>query len=185
MNNIWVSSDYHFFHDRKFVYEPRGFSSIEEMNQAIIERHNAIVQDNDEVYVLGDLMLNNNEGGLNCIKQLKGHLHIILGNHCTPTREQLYKTCPNVAEVALAAKLKYKGYHFFMTHYPCQTSNFDDNKPLKQRTINLCGHSHTKDPFLDWKQHPIFHCEMDTNDCYPWNLEDVIYKIREYKELHQ
>lgn len=178
MSNIYVTSDLHFCHNRGFVYEPRGFKNIDEMNEAIVENWNSIVQPDDVVYVLGDIILNDNESGLKLLKSLKGKIHIILGNHDTATREALYKTCENVVEVVLAERLKYRGYHFFMTHYPCQTSNFDDNKPLKQRTINLCGHSHTKDPFLDWKQYPIFHCEMDTNDCCPWLLDDIIELIK-------
>ena len=178
MGNIFVSSDLHFCLNKPFLYEPRGFFNIEEMNKNIVENWNSFVQPEDEAYVLGDIMLNDNEQGLELLKSLNGKIHIILGNHDTPTRESLYRECTNVVEITLAARLKYKGYHFFMTHYPCQTSNFDDNKSLKQRIINLCGHSHTKDPFLDWKQHPIFHCEVDTNDCYPWLLDDIIKLIK-------
>ena len=58
---IFITSDLHFCHDRAFVYEPRGFSNIKEMNQAIVERWNSTVQPEDIVYVLGDIMLNNND----------------------------------------------------------------------------------------------------------------------------
>ena len=30
---IWFTSDTHFFHNKNFVYEPRGFTSVEEMNK--------------------------------------------------------------------------------------------------------------------------------------------------------
>ena len=67
---IFVTSDLHFCHDRAFVYEPRGFSNVEEMNQAIVERWNAVVQPEDIVYVLGDIMLNNNEEGIRLFNSL-------------------------------------------------------------------------------------------------------------------
>ena len=51
MNKIWVTSDWHFCHNRQFVYVPRGFSSIQEMNEAILTNHNNIVDANDDVYV--------------------------------------------------------------------------------------------------------------------------------------
>ena len=38
MSKVWFTSDSHFCHDRGFVYEPRGFKNIEEMNVAIVER---------------------------------------------------------------------------------------------------------------------------------------------------
>ena len=51
---IWLCSDWHFCHDRGFVYEPRGFNSIEEMNETIVNKHNSIVLPEDDVYILGD-----------------------------------------------------------------------------------------------------------------------------------
>ena len=60
MSQIWITSDWHFCHSQPFLYEPRGFKNQYEMNAAIIERHNAIVQADDEVYALGDCILNDN-----------------------------------------------------------------------------------------------------------------------------
>ena len=174
---IWMTSDPHFCHNREFLYAPRGFSNVYEMNEAIVERWNSVVGIDDDVYCLGDIMLNDNEQGIKLLKSLKGNIHIVLGNHDTDTRIDLYSNCWNVVEIELAIKMKYKGYHFFLSHYPCMTSNFDDDKPLKQRLISLCGHTHTKDPLLHWIDHPIFHCELDTNNCYPWNLDEIIKNI--------
>ena len=39
--NVFFTSDTHFCHDRGFVYEPRGFKNIEEMNEAIAKRKKA------------------------------------------------------------------------------------------------------------------------------------------------
>ena len=62
--SIFVTSDLHFCHDRDFLYEPRGFKSVHEMNEAIVKNWNSIIQPEDDVYVLGDLMLNDNDRGL-------------------------------------------------------------------------------------------------------------------------
>ena len=177
MSKIWLTSDTHFCHNRDFLYAPRGFTNPYEMNEAIIHRWNQVVAPDDEVYHLGDVMLNDNDEGLRCLKQLKGNIHIILGNHDTDTRAPLYETCWNVVEVALAAKLNYNGYHFFLSHYPCMTSNFDVDKPLKQRLISLCGHTHTQDKWLDWTEHPIYHCELDAHNCYPVSIDQIIQDI--------
>ena len=182
MGNIWLTSDYHFCHQKEFLYQPRGFNNVWEMNSAIVTLHNELVQPEDDVYVLGDLMLNDNEQGLKCIKQLKGNLHIVIGNHDTEERIKLYNECHNVVEVEYAYRLKYKKYHFFLTHYPTLCSNWGDGKGLKQKTINICGHTHTKDPFIDWSKGVIFHCEMDTNYCNPWLLDNIIKKLKEKYE---
>jgi calcineurin-like phosphoesterase family protein len=126
-------------------------------------------------------MLNDNEEGCNCIRRLNGKIHIIRGNHCTDTRIELYKTCENVVEMCEGKFLRYGKYHFYLSHYPCLTSNNDDDKPLKARTISLCGHSHTRDKFQDMDKGLIFHVELDTNNNKPWLLDDIIKELKEYK----
>ena len=185
MSNIYITSDLHFCHDRAFVYEPRGFPNIDEMNQAIVDNWNSIVQPDDIVYVLGDIMLNDNEQGLKLLKSLKGEIHIVLGNHDTATREALYKDCQNVAEVALAAKLKYRGYHFFMTHYPCLTGNLE-KESLKQCTCNLYGHTHQTTNF--YQDIPfMYNVAMDAHNCTPVHIDQIIedmkQKVEECKEM--
>lgn len=182
MGQVYITSDWHLGHKQPFIWEPRGFKNQYEMNEAIITNHNKVVSPDDDVYVLGDLMLNDNEEGLRCIKQMKGKLHIIRGNHDSTARIQLYSQCHNVVEITEGQYFKYKKYHFYLSHYPCLTSNNDSDKPLKARMINLCGHSHVKDPFTDWDKGTIFHCEVDSNNCYPWNLETIIELIKQ-KEL--
>ena len=82
MGKIFVTSDWHFNHDREFIWKARGFNSIKEMNQAIIKKHNSVVTSEDDVYVLGDLMLGGpdriNEG-LELIKQINGKNIVLIG----------------------------------------------------------------------------------------------------------
>lgn len=118
MSNIWLTSDTHFCHDREFVYKPRGFSTVYEMNDEIVRRWNEVVAPDDDVYHLGDVMLNDDDQGLKLLKSLKGNIHIVLGNHDTGKRIKLYETCWNVVEIELAIRLKYKGYHFFLNTFP-------------------------------------------------------------------
>ena len=150
MGKIFITSDLHFCHNKSFLYSPRGFKDEFEMNSAIIKNWNATVSSDDTVYVLGDLMLCNDDVGLDCIRRLKGKLHIIIGNHDTDTRIAKYKELYNVESVEYGARLKYGGYIFYMSHYPTLCSNFDCGKPLHRQVINLCGHSHTQDKWQDW-----------------------------------
>ena len=176
---IWITSDCHFCHDRDFIYQPRGFNSVQEMNEAIIERWNSVVSPIDTVYLLGDVMLNDNYEGIKCLNRLYGNIYIITGNHDTPARVQEYVNVrPTILHIGLAKIIKYKGYNFYLSHYPTITSNMDADKPLKRRVINLCGHSHTQDPFADWDKGLIFHTELDTNNCYPWLIDDIIEQIK-------
>ena len=72
MSKIWLTSDWHFCHEKEFLWSPRGFKNQYEMNAAIIERHNSIVLPDDDIYCLGDCIMNDNEEGIRCIKTIKG-----------------------------------------------------------------------------------------------------------------
>ena len=44
---IYITSDFHFCHNKEFLYKPRGFSSIEEMNIVLVENYNNIITPED------------------------------------------------------------------------------------------------------------------------------------------
>lgn len=181
---IYFVSDYHWNHNKDFIYRSRGFSSVEEMNREIVKRHNEIVHKDDKVFILGDLCL----GGASedvlaqnkeLIESLNGSLFLIKGNHDSEKRCQMYKTCRNVFSIDSSLYYDYGGYHFYLSHFPTITSNFDFDKPLRQRLINLCGHSHCKNAFEDWNRYnaPIYHCELDAHDCYPLSVDIILMNI--------
>ena len=49
---IYVTSDLHFGHDREFIFGPRGFKTIQEHDEAIIQNWNSVVTKSDLVYIL-------------------------------------------------------------------------------------------------------------------------------------
>lgn len=168
----------HFNHDRDFIYEPRGFSTIQENDEIIVERFNSIVRPDDDLYLLGDLMLGDNEVGLDCLRQLNGNLHILWGNHCTDVRKELYKTLPNVVEtLGYAGMFKYKKWKFYLSHYPTLTGNFDlEQKPWEQVEC-LFGHTHQKTNF--YNDNPLlYHVGVDSHDCYPVSIDQIIEETK-------
>ena len=179
MGNIWVTSDLHFGHNRNFLYEPRGFTSIQEHDATIIKNWNGVVQDDDITYILGDIMLNDNINGRKCWNQLRGEKHVILGNHDSAARVEILEQAPRTIIEGYAIPLKYKKYNFFLSHYPSLCSNYDVDKPLKARTINLCAHTHTQDKFKDMDKGLCYHCELDAHNNYPVLLDDIIEDIKE------
>ena len=172
MGKIFATSDLHFGHDREFVWKVRGYNSVEDMNEQQIAKWNSVVGVDDDVYVLGDLMLGSNTAGLACIARLNGRIHIVLGNHDTSAREALYRDLYNVVEVAQAIKIKFNKHHFFMSHYPAMTGNLE-NENLKQMTLNLFGHTHQTKNFYEDRPY-MYHVGVDSHDGYPVNLYDVL-----------
>ena len=153
------------------------------MNEQIIKNFNEVMDWSDTLVILGDCFLNDNEEGMKLMKRLPGTKHVIWGNHDTDTRKILMEDAGFKIH-GLADTLTYNGYHFYLSHYPTLTSNYnEDKKPLKRRIINLCGHSHTKDKFQDFDKGLIFHVELDTNNNYPVLLDDIIKDIKE--KIHE
>ena len=87
---IYLTSDWHFGHDREFIWKARNYSSVEEMNEDQIDKINSLIKPEDDLYVLGDLMLGDTDKGMEYVKRLNGNLHIILGNHDTQNSQEKY-----------------------------------------------------------------------------------------------
>lgn len=171
---VFVTSDLHFCHDRMFIWEARGYTDINEMNEVQVRKWNEVVSDEDDVWVLGDLMLGDFEQGLSYLKQLKGKIHVCLGNHDTAKREQAYRDLG--WDVQLCARMKYKKISFYLSHYPTITHNIDE-KELWQVVVNLYGHTHQITNFYHddpW----MYHVGVDSHDGYPVSMDQVLADIR-------
>jgi calcineurin-like phosphoesterase family protein len=178
MSNIWFTSDTHFGHNREFIYKPRGFDNIWEHDKTIMENWNKVVQPEDDVYHLGDIMLGDNIYGLSCLKNLKGNIHIIKGNHDTNTRMNLYKDCWNVVEISEGQWFKYGKYNFYLNHFPTITSNLEKSSSLKEHLINLYGHTHQQSNF--YNDIPfLYHVGLDSHNNTPVHIDTVIEDIKE------
>lgn len=181
---IYLTSDLHFLHQKEFLYAPRGFSSSSEMSEEIITLWNQKIKPEDDVYILGDLCLGGSgdevlQTNKQLLQRLNGNLHIILGNHDTPKRIEMYKELSNVIEITYALPFIYRKWHFWLSHFPTLCGNWDDEgKPLRARTINLCGHSHTKDRWADWAKAPIYHVELDAHNNIPVSIDEIIEDLK-------
>ncbi|MCM1048541.1 MAG: metallophosphoesterase family protein [Clostridiales bacterium] len=186
MGNTWVTSDLHIGHNKPFLYEPRGFKSIEEHDRALVKNWNELINADDTVYVLGDVMLKHGledtdfSYGLSVLQELNGRLIIIRGNHDSVNKIEEYKGCSNVISAGEAALyLNYPevgSYHFYLSHYPTLISG-KKLKSLKTALINLYGHTHQKEKF--YQEYPyMYHVGLDAHDMRPVLLDCVIEDIR-------
>ena len=74
-------SDCHFGHKNIIKYCNRPYSSIEEMDEDLINRWNKKVHKNDIIYIVGDLFYFSIENAKSVLDRLKGRKHLIRGNH--------------------------------------------------------------------------------------------------------
>ena len=179
MNEIFLTSDTHFGHKPEFLWKPRGFSSVEEMDEAIIENWNKVVKPDDMVVHLGDIMLNDNEHGLECFKRLNGQISIIWGNHDTEVRRQLLCALPNVIELGYAHVFKYNNLSIYISHYPTLTANFSSGRHFSRNVINLHAHTHQKTNFLNPTNPFMYHVGLDSHNCTPVHIDEAISDIRQ------
>lgn len=176
---IWLTSDWHFGHNKPFIYEARGFNSIQEHDEIVIQRYNEVVQPQDIVYCLGDCMLGKDyEYGLDCIKQLNGQIYIIRGNHDSDNKWQHYNTIENVSPIGWSEVIKHEFGHSYLSHYPTETSYIGDNKSLNKRLINFYGHTHTPIIF-EFNKPYQYNVALDAHNCYPVSLEQAYKDIKE------
>lgn len=173
---IWFTSDLHFCHDREFLYQSRGFDSVYDMNAAIVENFNKTISWTDDLYILGDLMLNDNTEGMKLLRQLPGNIHIIIGNHDTDARLELYKEEPRIDILGYADILKYDKYHFYLCHFPTFTANFDLDKPLRTRLLCISGHTHSKNTFETCGSYNV---ALDAHNNMPVSIDEIIKAFKE------
>ena len=78
---IFFTSDLHLGHENCIRLCNRPFSSIEEMDETLIENWNHKVTGKDTVYILGDLIYRSQKPPEEYLRRLRGKKHLILGNH--------------------------------------------------------------------------------------------------------
>ncbi|WP_107675059.1 hypothetical protein [Agrobacterium sp. LAD9] len=115
-------ADTHFNHGRILSMQPRPFESIEQHDEAMIERWNAVVSDDDVVYHVGDfgLGLNNPERIRSIFSRLCGRKFLVYGNHDVRRDGDLH---PTLAGLEWSARpeaimfVKDEGQHIVLSHY--------------------------------------------------------------------
>lgn len=78
--NLYIS-DLHFGHANVIRFDNRPFTDVEEMDRVMIGLWNGRVQEEDHVYVVGDFAFRNGRAPEWYLEQLRGHKHLIVGNH--------------------------------------------------------------------------------------------------------
>lgn len=177
MSEIFFTSDPHFCHDREFVYKARGFNSIDEHDEAIINNWNNMITSDDIVYMFGDLMMSaDRKGGLEKLSRLNGKIILVRGNHDTDAKFNDYLTCQNVcAELStkdvFAKVIKVGKWSFLLSHWPTMVGDTIHGKH-SHRFFCLHGHTHSNDKF-QFFDHGCYNVAMDAHNCRPVNIKEI------------
>lgn len=173
MSKIFLTSDLHFWHTNIIKFENRPWKTVEEMNQGLIKRWNAVVSEGDTVYILGDLAFCAWNKLKPILEQLKGHKILIAGNH---DNRWLRKVEPGYFdEICKYKEIRYNGYDFVLFHHPISCWN-----GMEHGSIHLYGHIHSNSHDLPtgYNRTQSYNVGVDTNHYRPVDL-DWIIKIKE------
>lgn len=179
MSNIWFTSDYHFNHNKDFIYKERGFENIKDMNETLVQKHNALVHPDDIVYVFGDIVMGDVYEGAQYVKRLNGHLRIVKGNHDTNNKIKiLVYECGNIERMADALVHNIgKAKDFFLCHYPVLCG--DNNS--KHKVISIHGHTHSKLIFPPSdSQMLMYNIAVDAHNNSPVSQEEIIADLKNH-----
>lgn len=167
--NFWWTSDTHFGHRKIIEYCDRPFTSVEEMDEVLIQNWNNVVQPLDVVYHLGDFCFGK---PMKYIERLNGYIKIIPGSHDKELQrsgaEMMLRKF--VFEKITEVKVGIHGENqlIVMCHYAMRKWN-----KSHYGSWHLYGHSHGNLPPLGLS----FDVGVDTNNYYPYSLEDVVNKM--------
>lgn len=136
MPNTFFASDHHLGHEKilEFIHWDgtpirAGFSCVDEMNEHMIDRHNAVVGPKDTCWFLGDVVINRRY--LKLIDRFNGRKRLILGNHDIFKNKDYY----NAGFEDIHAFRKFDG--FVATHIPVHSESL---RPSWGRNVH--GHLH-------------------------------------------
>ncbi len=114
--NLYIS-DLHFGHANAIKHDSRPFDEVEQMDKIMIELWNSQVQEEDHVYIIGDFCYKNEKAADWYLRQLKGHKHLIIGNHDQKTlkNEEAMSHFETVEQMSV---IKDEDKRVCLCHYP-------------------------------------------------------------------
>lgn len=161
-NNIFVCSDHHLGHKNIITFKDyngnliRPFSSMEEMHDIIIERHNKVVRPQDKVYYLGDVATN--KGGLELLKYMNGHKRLVRGNHDIFKLKDYKSYFEEIYGVRVFAD-----YGMVLTHIPIH------KECMSRWKLNIHGHLHAN----IIKDSQYLNVSLERIDYTPVSIEEI------------
>lgn len=151
-------------HKKIIEYCNRPFSSVEEMNIAIIENWNKVIKSEDRVFMCGDFALCGKDKIIEIGNKLKGRKILILGNHDGASLSTYYNAgFEMVSRFPIFFEEK-----FIISHKPIPNINY----------INIHGHLHQKniEDCVDFNkgEYPYINISVDQTNFYPVSFEKIV-----------
>ena len=174
---IYYISDTHFKDQAIFDKCKRPFKSLQNMEETIINNWNKKVNDDDIVYVLGDLVKDDDVSAIQIFKKLKGHKHLIVGNHDHQLLEDI-KASSLFETIKFIDLILDNNRKVCICHYPLM-----DWMEFNRQGILIYGHIHNKTAKNGnayklikefYRNLPAYNCGVDVCGFEPRTLNELI-----------
>lgn len=171
---IFFTSDTHFGHANIIKYCNRPFASVEEMNEGIIQKWNAVVSPGDVVYHLGDFAMGHKDN-VNIRKRLNGKVILVKGNH---DKKDAVHLAAGFDEIHRRLEIEVEGYKLYLAHIPVHLPDPTNRtyppdlvkSPPALYDYFLCGHVHEQ-----WRRHgTTINVGVDVSDFTPLTLQQLL-----------
>ena len=190
MTTIWYTADTHFGHANIIKHCNRPFETVEEMDEALIEKWNSLVGSNDIVYHLGDVGMGSDTHTLECVGRLNGRKRLIYGNHdsvhprhrkAAPRQRQWMKFFESINAFDMH---KIAGREVMLSHFPYAGDHTDEDRMSPWRLRNehrFLLHGHVHDAWI--LEEGQYNVGVDVHDFLPVSLEHVTEMIKLHDSL--
>jgi calcineurin-like phosphoesterase family protein len=178
---IYYISDIHFDDQKVFDKCLRPFENLKQYEQEIIKKWNSKVKNSDEIYILGDIAVNNAKKAIEIISKLNGNKHLIIGNHDMNFFE-MYNSSKIFKSIEFIELINDKGRKVCLCHYPLM-----DWMEFNSGGYHVYGHIHNKTKSTDYAYYQIkeyfkdklaFNASVDVIGYEPVTLDQMI-KLKE------
>lgn len=139
----FITADTHFGHTDACKLFDRPFEGLEEMEDALVERMNAIIGPDDLLYHLGDFVgeMDSAKERIDCAKRIRSRLNVgkiilLRGNH-DPSKEKYDDVFDEVHEILSVKGWRGGNHRVVLCHYPMRI--WQGNR---KGSLHLYGHAH-------------------------------------------
>lgn len=168
---VYFTGDTHFGDPRALRFDHRPFPTLDAHDAALVERWNAVVTPEDDVWHLGDFALGPPPARVAAIlAELNGSKHLIIGNN----DDEATISAESWASTQSYAELALEGRRLVLCHYAFRTWN-----GMGRGAINLHGHSHGKLTPVP-KQYDV---GVDAQDFRPVTIDDILRRRRSARRV--
>lgn len=144
------------------AYDNRPFKTIEEMNEALVNRWNKVVAPGDTVFVLGDMFWCNEECAVPILRTTNGTKLLICGNHDTYKKAAFRSGFSLIKDYM---EIEDSGKNVVLCHYPipCFKNHFHG-------WYHLYGHVHNSFEWNMMERDKMLMQELYGHKCNMFNV---------------